>query len=36
MLPLVFRFLVTEKSRAWICGHHLDWDAPVTPAAEAA
>jgi FAD-dependent urate hydroxylase len=36
MLPLVFRFLVTEKSRAWIYGHHLDWDAPVTPAAEAA
>jgi FAD-dependent urate hydroxylase len=36
MLPLVFRFLVTEKSRAWIYGHHLDWDPPVTPAAEAA
>jgi FAD-dependent urate hydroxylase len=36
MLPLVFRFLVTEKSRAWIYGHHLDWDAPVAPAAEAA
>jgi 2-polyprenyl-6-methoxyphenol hydroxylase-like FAD-dependent oxidoreductase len=36
MLPLVFRFLVTEKSRAWIYGHHLDWDAPVAPAAQAA
>jgi FAD-dependent urate hydroxylase len=32
LLPLVFRFLVTEKSRAWIYGHHLDWDAPVAPA----
>jgi FAD-dependent urate hydroxylase len=31
LLPLVFRFLVTEKSRAWIYGHHLDWDAPVAP-----
>jgi FAD-dependent urate hydroxylase len=30
MLPLVFRFLVTEKSMAWIYDHHIDWDAPVT------
>jgi FAD-dependent urate hydroxylase len=29
ILPLVFRFLVTEKSMAWIYGHHIDWDAPV-------
>jgi FAD-dependent urate hydroxylase len=36
LLPLVFRFLVTEKSRAWIYGHHLDWDAPVEPAVQAA
>jgi 2-polyprenyl-6-methoxyphenol hydroxylase-like FAD-dependent oxidoreductase len=36
MLPLVFKFLVTERSQAWIYGHHLDWDAPVAPAARAA
>jgi 2-polyprenyl-6-methoxyphenol hydroxylase-like FAD-dependent oxidoreductase len=30
MLPLVFRFLVTEKSMAWMYDHHIDWDAPVT------
>jgi 2-polyprenyl-6-methoxyphenol hydroxylase-like FAD-dependent oxidoreductase len=36
MLPLVLKFLVTERSQAWIYGHHLDWDAPVAPAAQAA
>jgi 2-polyprenyl-6-methoxyphenol hydroxylase-like FAD-dependent oxidoreductase len=30
LLPLVFRFLVTEKSRAWIYGHHLDWQTPTS------
>ena len=29
ILPLVFRFLVTEKSMAWIYGYHVDWDTPV-------
>jgi FAD-dependent urate hydroxylase len=29
MLPLVFRYLVTEKSQAWIHQHHIDWGAPV-------
>jgi 2-polyprenyl-6-methoxyphenol hydroxylase-like FAD-dependent oxidoreductase len=33
MLPLVFKFLVTERSQAWIYGHHLDWDAPAAQAA---
>jgi 2-polyprenyl-6-methoxyphenol hydroxylase-like FAD-dependent oxidoreductase len=28
-LPLVFRFLVTDRSMAWIYNHHLDWDAPL-------
>ena len=28
-LPLVFRFLVSERSMAWIYGHHLDWASPV-------
>ena len=32
-LPLVFRFLVTDRSTAWIYDHHIDWDAPVTGAA---
>jgi FAD-dependent urate hydroxylase len=31
-LPLVFRFLVTERSMAWIYDHHIDWDAPAVPA----
>jgi 2-polyprenyl-6-methoxyphenol hydroxylase-like FAD-dependent oxidoreductase len=29
LLPAVFRFLVTERSQAWIFDHHIDWDAPV-------
>jgi hypothetical protein len=29
ILPLVFRFVVTEKSMAWIYRHHVDWDTPV-------
>jgi 2-polyprenyl-6-methoxyphenol hydroxylase-like FAD-dependent oxidoreductase len=35
-LPLVFRFLVTDRSMAWIYGHHVDWAAPVRVRAEAA
>jgi 2-polyprenyl-6-methoxyphenol hydroxylase-like FAD-dependent oxidoreductase len=35
-LPLVFRFLVTDRSQAWIYGHHIDWAAPVQGRAEAA
>ena len=30
LLPVVFRFLVTDRRRAWLFGHHLDWDSPVT------
>jgi 2-polyprenyl-6-methoxyphenol hydroxylase-like FAD-dependent oxidoreductase len=33
LLPLVFRFAVTDRSMAWIYDHHLDWDAPVTAGA---
>jgi FAD-dependent urate hydroxylase len=33
LLPLVFRFLVTDKSLAWIYNHHIDWDTPITVAA---
>jgi 2-polyprenyl-6-methoxyphenol hydroxylase-like FAD-dependent oxidoreductase len=36
MLPLVFKFLVTEKSLAWIHAHHIDWHTPVTAATRAA
>jgi 2-polyprenyl-6-methoxyphenol hydroxylase-like FAD-dependent oxidoreductase len=32
-LPLVFRFLVTDRSTAWIYRHHIDWDTPVPRAA---
>ena len=28
-LPVLFKFLVTEKSMAWIYDHHVDWDARV-------
>jgi 2-polyprenyl-6-methoxyphenol hydroxylase-like FAD-dependent oxidoreductase len=28
-LPLVFRFLVTDRSTAWIYDHHIEWAAPV-------
>jgi FAD-dependent urate hydroxylase len=33
LLPLMFRFLVTDRSQAWIYDHHIDWDAPVTAGA---
>lgn len=26
---IVFRYLVTDKSMAWIYDHHIDFDAPV-------
>jgi FAD-dependent urate hydroxylase len=29
VLPLVFRFVVTDKSLAWIYRYHIDWDAPL-------
>lgn len=29
LLPVVFKLLVTDKSLAWIYGHHLDWDTPA-------
>jgi 2-polyprenyl-6-methoxyphenol hydroxylase-like FAD-dependent oxidoreductase len=29
MLPLVFRYLVTEKSQAWMYDYHIDWNMPV-------
>ena len=35
-LPLVFRFLVTERSTAWIYRHHIDWAAPVERPAQRA
>jgi FAD-dependent urate hydroxylase len=36
MLPLVFRFLVTDRSQAWIYDHHIDWDTPVAPTTQTA
>jgi FAD-dependent urate hydroxylase len=35
-LPLVFRFLATDRWTAWIYDHHIDWAAPVQVPAEAA
>ena len=29
-LPLVFRYLVTERSMSWLYEHHVEWDRPVT------
>jgi len=29
MLPIVFRYLVTEKSLAWMYDHHIDWSSPI-------
>jgi FAD-dependent urate hydroxylase len=29
VLPLLFRFVVTDRSLAWIYRHHIDWDARV-------
>ena len=29
-LPLIFRYLVTEQSQAWIYDHHIDWERPVS------
>lgn len=28
LLPLVLRWLVTDKSQAWIYNHHIDWHTP--------
>jgi 2-polyprenyl-6-methoxyphenol hydroxylase-like FAD-dependent oxidoreductase len=36
ILPLVFKFLVTEKSLAWRYDHHIDWDDPIAPTDKAA
>jgi 2-polyprenyl-6-methoxyphenol hydroxylase-like FAD-dependent oxidoreductase len=30
VLRLVFRHLVTERSTAWMSGHRIDWEAPVS------
>ena len=29
LLPVVFRFLVTDRSLAWMYDHHIDWDTPT-------
>jgi hypothetical protein len=36
MLPLVFRYVVTERSMAWMHEHHIDWNSQVVAAARAA
>jgi 2-polyprenyl-6-methoxyphenol hydroxylase-like FAD-dependent oxidoreductase len=32
LLPVVFRFVVTDRSQAWIHDHHLDWEVGVRAA----
>ena len=29
LLPIVFRYLVTEQRLSWMYEHHIDWDSPV-------
>jgi len=29
LLPVVFKFLVTDRSQAWIYRYHIDWDVPA-------
>jgi FAD-dependent urate hydroxylase len=36
MLPLVFRYVVTEKSMAWMFAHHIDWSSQVASNARVA
>lgn len=36
MLPLVFRYVVTEKSMAWMFEHHLDWNSQIVSNAKVA
>lgn len=31
-MRIVFRYVVTDRSTAWMNGHRLDWDAPVVAA----
>jgi 2-polyprenyl-6-methoxyphenol hydroxylase-like FAD-dependent oxidoreductase len=32
LLPFLFRYVVTEKSLAWIYDYHIDWNTPITMA----
>jgi hypothetical protein len=32
---VLFRYLVTERSLAWMYGHRIDWEARIVPAGEA-
>ena len=29
MLPILFRYVITEKSMAWMYDHHIEWDSPI-------
>jgi hypothetical protein len=33
-MRLAFRYLVTERSLAWMYGHRIDWDAQVARASD--
>jgi hypothetical protein len=32
MMPIALKLFANTKSHAWMYTHHIDWDAPVTPA----
>ncbi len=35
MMPLIFKFFVTEKALSWVHDHHIDWNARLVPAGSA-
>jgi 2-polyprenyl-6-methoxyphenol hydroxylase-like FAD-dependent oxidoreductase len=32
IMPIALKLFANTKSHAWMYTHHIDWDAPVTPA----
>jgi 2-polyprenyl-6-methoxyphenol hydroxylase-like FAD-dependent oxidoreductase len=35
LMRFAFRYLITDRSLAWMYDHRIDWDAPITPSVEA-
>lgn len=36
MMPLIFKFFVTEKALSWVHDHHIDWNTCLAPAGNGA
>jgi FAD-dependent urate hydroxylase len=36
MMPLIFKFFVTEKALSWVHDHHINWNARLVPAGNGA